>query len=214
MRVFNPTIDEHGWQSTHTIVEIVNDDMPFLVDSVTMEVNRHGLTLHLIIHPIVTVQRGTDGTLARRRGGRRAGRAPRIVHPRRGRPRDRAAPPRCAGCRYRARARRRPARGVRLEEDAGRGRGDQRGNRCAPAAAARRGDRRRQGVPRLASARTTSRSSAIAATISSRSTGRTRCGSFPDRASASCAKSRARMSPQALPRCRPRFAPTRACPSS
>ena len=53
VRVFNPTIEEHGWQSTHTIIEIVNDDMPFLVDSVTMEVNRHGLTLHLIVHPIL-----------------------------------------------------------------------------------------------------------------------------------------------------------------
>ena len=63
IRVFNPTLEEHGWQSTHTIVEIVNDDMPFLVDSVTMEVNRHGLTLHLIIHPIVEVERGADGTL-------------------------------------------------------------------------------------------------------------------------------------------------------
>ena len=38
--------------------------MPFLVDSVTMEVNRHGLTLHLIIHPIVAVVRDADGTLA------------------------------------------------------------------------------------------------------------------------------------------------------
>jgi glutamate dehydrogenase len=63
VRVFNPTIEEHGWQSTHTIVEIVNDDMPFLVDSVTMEVNRHGLTLHLIIHPIIGVTRAADGTL-------------------------------------------------------------------------------------------------------------------------------------------------------
>ncbi|HEY5310537.1 MAG TPA: NAD-glutamate dehydrogenase, partial [Casimicrobiaceae bacterium] len=54
-----------GWQSTHTIIEIVNDDMPFLVDSVTMEVNRHGLTLHLIIHPLVPVERELDGTLAR-----------------------------------------------------------------------------------------------------------------------------------------------------
>src|SRR6266849_6758587 len=51
LRVFNPSLEEHGWQSTHTIVEIVNDDRPFLVDSVTMEVNRHGLTLHLIMHP-------------------------------------------------------------------------------------------------------------------------------------------------------------------
>jgi glutamate dehydrogenase len=63
VRVFNPSIEEHGWQSTHTIIEIVNDDMPFLVDSVTMEVNRHGLTLHLIMHPILTVSRAADGTL-------------------------------------------------------------------------------------------------------------------------------------------------------
>jgi glutamate dehydrogenase len=63
VRVFNPTIEEHGWQSTHTIVEIVNDDMPFLVDSVAMEVNRRGLTLHLIVHPIMGVIRAADGTL-------------------------------------------------------------------------------------------------------------------------------------------------------
>src|SRR5205814_9024142 len=43
--------------------EIVNDDMPFLVDSVTMEVNRHRLMLHLIIHPILAIERGSDGLL-------------------------------------------------------------------------------------------------------------------------------------------------------
>ena len=75
LRVFNPSVEEHGWQSTHTVIEIVNDDMPFLVDSVTMEVNKHGQTLHLIVHPILTVQRangeltglaarGDAGTLA------------------------------------------------------------------------------------------------------------------------------------------------------
>src|ERR1700752_5520171 len=63
IRAYNPVSREHGWQSTHTIIEIVNDDMPFLVDSVTMEVNRHGLTLHLLIHPIVAVVRGADGVL-------------------------------------------------------------------------------------------------------------------------------------------------------
>ena len=63
VRAFNPTIEEHGWQSTHTIIEIVNDDMSFLVDSVTMEANRHGLTLHLIVHPIIGVTRAADGTL-------------------------------------------------------------------------------------------------------------------------------------------------------
>jgi len=56
VRAFNPTIEEQGWLSKHTIVEIVNDDMPFLVDSVAMEANRHGLTLHLIVHPIIGVE--------------------------------------------------------------------------------------------------------------------------------------------------------------
>src|SRR5207253_2920466 len=63
VRVYNPTLAEHGWQLSHTVVEIVNDDMPFLVDSVTMEVNRQGLTLHLIVHPIIAVRRTADGTL-------------------------------------------------------------------------------------------------------------------------------------------------------
>ncbi len=63
VRVFNPSIEEHGWQSTHTVVEIVNDDMPFLVDSVTMEVNRHGLTLHLTIHPVMANRRDAAGQL-------------------------------------------------------------------------------------------------------------------------------------------------------
>ena len=63
VRAFNPTIAEHGWQSTHTVIEIVNDDMPFLVDSTTTEINRQGLTLHLIEHPIFAVERGADGSL-------------------------------------------------------------------------------------------------------------------------------------------------------
>ena len=65
MRAFNPSLEEHGFQSTHTIVEIVNDDMPFLVESVTIEVNRHGLTLHLIVHPVIAVLRAAAGLLWR-----------------------------------------------------------------------------------------------------------------------------------------------------
>src|SRR5881396_866446 len=63
VRVYNPTLAEHGWQSSHTVVEIVNDDMPFLVDSVTMEVNRQGLTLHLIVHPVMKSVRDEKGAL-------------------------------------------------------------------------------------------------------------------------------------------------------
>ncbi|MFQ5984543.1 MAG: NAD-glutamate dehydrogenase [Alphaproteobacteria bacterium] len=63
IRVFNPSYEEHGWQSTHTIVEIVNDDMPFLVDSTAAALNRLELTVHLRIHPILRVRRGAGGEL-------------------------------------------------------------------------------------------------------------------------------------------------------
>ena len=61
VRVFNPTLEEHGWQSTHTVVEIVNDDMPFLVDSVSMALHRRRLTIHFILHPVIAVRRDAAG---------------------------------------------------------------------------------------------------------------------------------------------------------
>jgi glutamate dehydrogenase len=61
VRVFNPTLAEDGFISEHTAVQIVHDDMPFLVDSVTMAVNRNGRTAHWIVHPIMGVQRDGDG---------------------------------------------------------------------------------------------------------------------------------------------------------
>src|SRR3954471_12006684 len=61
VRVYNPSFEQHGWQSTHTAVEIVTDDMPFLVDSVTMELTRRTPGIHLLIHPVVQVTRDDDG---------------------------------------------------------------------------------------------------------------------------------------------------------
>jgi glutamate dehydrogenase len=63
LRVYNPRPEEHGWSSPHTVIEMVNDDMPFLVDSVTMEVNRQGYTLHLLNHPIFAARRDKEGNL-------------------------------------------------------------------------------------------------------------------------------------------------------
>ncbi|MFC5474720.1 NAD-glutamate dehydrogenase [Paraherbaspirillum soli] len=65
VRVYNPHIDEHGWESAHTVIEIVNDDMPFLVDSVTTEINHLGLTLHAVIHPIFRVWRDAAGQVVK-----------------------------------------------------------------------------------------------------------------------------------------------------
>jgi len=62
-RVFNPQVDDHGWASAHTVVEVVTDDMPFLVDSITAALSQEGLALHLVIHPQFAVQRSLTGEL-------------------------------------------------------------------------------------------------------------------------------------------------------
>src|SRR5688572_9000388 len=63
VRVFNPHQDEHGWRSSHTVIEIVNDDMAFLVDSVTAELARQGLDVHLVVHPIMRIARDNAGQI-------------------------------------------------------------------------------------------------------------------------------------------------------
>ncbi|MDQ3910662.1 MAG: NAD-glutamate dehydrogenase, partial [Actinomycetota bacterium] len=62
-RVYNPNFEDNGWQSTHTVLEIVTDDMPFLVDSTRMGVNRQGYAIHLMLHPIIKVRRDEEGRL-------------------------------------------------------------------------------------------------------------------------------------------------------
>jgi glutamate dehydrogenase len=63
VRLYNPQVEAHGWSSPHTIAELVNDDMPFLVDSVTGALQRAGLHVHLVIHPILHARRDAKGKL-------------------------------------------------------------------------------------------------------------------------------------------------------
>ena len=63
VRVYTPRYEEHGWQSNHTAIEVVVDDMPFLVDSVGMELTRRGYSVHLMMHPVVRVVRDGSGDL-------------------------------------------------------------------------------------------------------------------------------------------------------
>jgi glutamate dehydrogenase len=65
IRVFNPDMEQHGWQSSHTVIQIVQRDMPFLVDSVTTELNRRGLAVHLVVHPVLSVARDEEFVIRR-----------------------------------------------------------------------------------------------------------------------------------------------------
>ena len=62
VRLFNPTVEKNGWSAEHTIIEIVNDDMPFLVDSVSAEIQRRDRKIHLLLHPVLRVRRDKNGT--------------------------------------------------------------------------------------------------------------------------------------------------------
>src|ERR671914_905013 len=63
VRVYNPDFEQHGWQSPHTVVELVTDDMPFLVDSTTMGLSGQDAGIHLLIHPVIRVRRNAHGEL-------------------------------------------------------------------------------------------------------------------------------------------------------
>lgn len=57
VRVFNPDFEAHGWQSTHTVIEVIAKDEPFIVDSVRMELNRRQMSIHSIHHCTLNIER-------------------------------------------------------------------------------------------------------------------------------------------------------------
>ncbi|MGH3757344.1 NAD-glutamate dehydrogenase [Actinophytocola sp.] len=63
VRVFNPDVDTDEWSTAGTIVQVVTDDMPYLVESVSAELVRSGLQVHRVVHPIVVVSRDVAGGL-------------------------------------------------------------------------------------------------------------------------------------------------------
>ena len=61
VRVFSPQQDTDGWTCSYTVLQIVTDDMPFLVDSVLAALGDRDV--HELIHPQLRVARAPDGTL-------------------------------------------------------------------------------------------------------------------------------------------------------
>jgi len=63
VRVFNPDPARDGFGSSHTVIMVVTDDMPFLVDSLNMVCTQNGLAVHLLAHPVFSVVRDRRGRL-------------------------------------------------------------------------------------------------------------------------------------------------------
>jgi len=63
VEVFNPDLEHNGFSSPHTVISIVTDDMPFLVDSLGVALSKAGIAIHLLIHPVLWVKRDGKGRL-------------------------------------------------------------------------------------------------------------------------------------------------------
>ncbi len=61
VHAYSPSLESNGWSSPHTVLEIVTDDMPFLVDSVTAALGQMGRAVHSVIHPQFVVSRDVAG---------------------------------------------------------------------------------------------------------------------------------------------------------
>ena len=63
VHIYNPEPEEHHWHSTHSVIEIMVEDMPFLLASILMELDRQEIQVHNLVHPVIKVQRDDSGQL-------------------------------------------------------------------------------------------------------------------------------------------------------
>ena len=63
IRVFNPDPKSDGFDSAHTVVMIVTDDAPFLVDSIGIALRRAEISVHMIVHPVLDIHRDARGKI-------------------------------------------------------------------------------------------------------------------------------------------------------
>jgi len=72
VRVFNPDPQRDGFESPHTVVLLVTDDMPFLVDSLGIVFSKAEIAVHLLVHPVLEVRRDGRGRFVELGGEGRA----------------------------------------------------------------------------------------------------------------------------------------------
>ena len=59
--VYNPTLDEHGWQCGRTVIVILQRDMPFLVDTVRIALQGLDAPIHIIKSTVLNISREQNG---------------------------------------------------------------------------------------------------------------------------------------------------------
>ena len=61
IEIFIPEKPSGGAAHPNTVIEIINDDMAFLVDSIAAEITHNYKLIHLLVHPLISVSVGKNG---------------------------------------------------------------------------------------------------------------------------------------------------------
>ena len=80
VRAFNPTREADGYEPLGSVLETNTDDWPFLVDSVTAEIESRGLNVVRLRHPVVGIERAASGRITAVRHPRDSPRRESIMH--------------------------------------------------------------------------------------------------------------------------------------
>src|SRR4051795_13399838 len=80
VRAFNPVPAEHGYATRGTVLETNTEDLPFLVDSVSAELEARGIGIVRIVHPIIGTERDARGRIVAVRHPREASAIESVMH--------------------------------------------------------------------------------------------------------------------------------------
>ena len=80
LRIFTALPEHAGASGARTVLEFINDDMPFLVDSIAMEIARQGLSALLLVHPLFASERDAQGLSTRLEAARADGSLESWIH--------------------------------------------------------------------------------------------------------------------------------------
>lgn len=80
IRVFKPSVELNGYETVGSVVQVVVDDMPFLVDSVANAVIRSGAGIERHLHPVIGTTRDSQGALVAVASARTSPRTESVQH--------------------------------------------------------------------------------------------------------------------------------------
>ena len=63
VKVFNPDVEQEEWQSTHSIITVLSRNIPFVIDTIKIILNKSQIKLHRIFYSEISSERNASGKL-------------------------------------------------------------------------------------------------------------------------------------------------------